>query len=249
MNNQIALAITLAALSASLFIYVAVRLGTRKLESAEDQRAWQAFRIWWFALAASTLIGAGGTLLAVMDVTSVFIHQGLNLLNLLAISLALWGLLYYLTYVFTGRPGLGRPIAFFYTLFFAVLLAFVVYQNPIGVELGDWRASIVYENEVAAGYTISLLLALILPPLLSSIAMFTLVFRVSDRSQKYRTAVVSLCIALWFGTTLVASFAGLNENPAWPLASRLIALAAAIFVLWAYFPPTFIRNRLMVQGI
>lgn len=249
MSSQILLGTSLSALAAGLYAFIAQRLGQRQMTDTADQQAWRAFRTWWYALAASTLSGVLTTLLAAAGVTSILLHQAISLLNLLALSVALWGLLYYLLYVYTGRQRLALPIGTFYFLFFLSLVALIIYQNPIGVELGDWSARIQYARQAGPAYITLLLFVLILPPVLASLAMLYLAFRVKDRNQKYRTGLVSLGIFIWFGISLLASLFGLNELSAWPLVSRFIGLAAAVAILWAYFPPAFIRNRLNIQSV
>jgi hypothetical protein len=249
MSSQVLLGASLSLIAASLYAFIGRRLGGREVPNPDDQLAWLAFRVWWYALAASTLLSVITTLFAGLGAASILLYQVLSLLNLLSLSIALWGLLYYLVYVYTGRQTLAVPIGVFYFLCFVSLVAFIIYLNPVGVEMGDWSATILYERQAGPAYVTLLLFALILPPLLASLAMLALAFRVADRSQKYRSSLVSLGIIIWFGVSLLASLLGLNELPLWPLMSRFISLAAALIILWAYFPPPFIRTRLKVSGI
>ena len=79
--------------------------------------------------------------------------------------------------------------------------------------------------------------------IIGGLAYFTLYFRVSDVTQKYRILLVSWSIIIWFLSPYCARAGGLAEQDWWQLASRLIGLAAALTILMAYLPPRWLKQR------
>jgi hypothetical protein len=94
-----------------------------------------------------------------------------------------------------------------------------------------------------------LLVALIIPPVIASIGLVLLIFRVDDRSARYRLAALSFSLLTWFGISSFAALAGLSEVAWWPLASRVIGLVAALAIYFGYFPPATVQSRLQIKTI
>ena len=88
-----------------------------------------------------------------------------------------------------------------------------------------------------------LIVLLLLPQIIGGFAYFTLYFRVTETTQKYRILLVSWSIIIWFLSPLAALAGGLAEQDWWQLASRLIGLAAALTILIAYLPPRWLKQR------
>src|SRR3989304_10049311 len=117
----------------SLCLYIAFQLGKRQLTDSDDRLAWSAFRIWWLALGVNIALGTVETWMALSDINNLTAHIILTLLSPLVLCVALWGLLYYLVYLFTGNRFWARPLAGFFGLVFLgvggflffVLVAFV----------------------------------------------------------------------------------------------------------------------------
>src|SRR5436309_542358 len=92
-----------ALVTSAVFAYVGVRLARRPL-SPSDQPVVYAFSSFWLGLAISTFIGPNGLLAfaAALGETNLTVALAMSQVSLIAISVALWGLLYYLVYLFTG---------------------------------------------------------------------------------------------------------------------------------------------------
>lgn len=249
MSLNFALIETLRVITAILCFFIAARLGKRKLANKTDQLAWLAFRVWWWGLGVTTLISLLNVVLPVLGVSSLAVYVSLAQLNILVICVALWGLLFYLVYLFTGKRNLAWPIAIFYLLVFILLVAYVVWLQPVGLAFGEGRATVEYEKELSPAYALALISVILLPQLVAGLAYFTFYFRVRERAQKYRVLLVSISIFVWFGSPLLATMLKLNDLSWWPLASRLITLLAALAIFWAYYPPMFIQKRLHVEPI
>src|SRR5258706_7372156 len=86
----------LAVTAASVYSYVGWRLSKRVISSSEARMAWQSFTIWWYGLAATTLISGLLNLFGAVGLTSLPLFIIATYLNILVTCIALLGLLYYL---------------------------------------------------------------------------------------------------------------------------------------------------------
>ncbi|TAK12138.1 MAG: hypothetical protein EPO32_09755 [Anaerolineae bacterium] len=243
-TGNVLLGAGLAFLAAGLYGFVGLRMGRRVFENPEERLAWNAFRTWWLALAAVTALGALPSVAAVLGVRELWLFLSFTIFNLFGTCLALWGLLYYLVFLFTGNRRTLWPLAGFYLLFFFGLLAYIFYSGPAGLEERAFSVAIRYERPISGIYLILVLLFLVLPQIIASLAYFRLFFRVREPDLRYRIAVVSWAIIMWFGLGLLAPLVGLSRLEWWPLASRGIGLLAALAIYFAYFPPIAVQRRL-----
>lgn len=240
---------TLAALSAGVYFYVGRVLLKRRPASPEAGTAWFMFVVWWHALAATTLSGAILSLLGALGVLGIPLFTTITLMNLLATCVALYGLMFYLLYLFTGNPRLLGPLTVFYVAYYALLMYYVLLSNPVGVAVNRWGAGLVYQNEVRGPLFLVVLFLLVFPQILGSLAYFMLYFQVKTSTQKYRILLVSWSIIVWFLSSFFASLAGLSGQDWWQVTSRLIGLTAALTILMAYQPPTWVKRQFGVMAI
>lgn len=238
----------LALAAACVYAYVGARLGQRPV-SADARLAAQAFSVWWMGLAAITAVGGLQSLAGYVDTTDLAVFTTLSYVNLLVISAALWGLLYYLVYLFTGsRRALG-PITAFYAATYVGLVYMVTYNDPIGVTVGRWGTTIQYANPLSSTLTGIVVFLILLPPMIGAIAYGTLYFRVKERTTRYRIALVSASIIVWFGSVALGSLLGLSSLDWWQLFTRFLGLAAAFGILLAYRPPPWLQRKLGVKAV
>jgi hypothetical protein len=240
---------TLSILSAAIYFYVGRVLSRRRPASHEAGTAWSLFVVWWYALAAATFSGALVSLLGALGATSLPLLVTFNHVNFLAICTALFGLMFYLLYLFTGNYNLLRPLVVFYILYYTLLIYYTQARIPIDVEVGRWNAGIVFQEPPGGPLYYIALLLLVFPQIIGSLAYFTLFFQVKNATQKYRILLVSWSIIIWFLSALLASIAGLGQQDWWQVTSRLIGLSAALTILVAYQPPTMIKRRFGVTSI
>lgn len=249
--NQSALFTQIIILATGAFcLYIAVQLGKRYVIEPGDRLAWSAFRVWWLGLGFATALGALRTLLAQAAVDSLPVYVWLGQATTLVLCVALWGLLYYLLYLYTGNRYWAWPLGIFYGL---VFLGFTAYNllvlRPIGITLETGSAAIQYQVEPPRIYNLIIALLILAPQLLAALAYFSLFFRLKERAQKYRVLLVSLSILVWFGSPLIALALGLSDLPWWALASRMLGFTAVLVIYWAYYPPSFIQRRFGVVSI
>jgi hypothetical protein len=235
--------------SAAIYVYVAAHLRQRTISNPGARLAWQLFGLWWYCLAATTLVGGVLHLLGAFNIVSLPPFVALTYVNLLLICIALWGLLYYLVYLFTGSQRFLVPLTIFYLLYYVLLVYYITASDPAGVEITLWTTRLVYAHPLTGPFFALVLVLLVFPQILASLAYFTLFFRVREATQRYRILLVSWCIILWFGSAFAASLTGLSQKDWWQMASRLIGLGAALGILCAYFPPGIIRRRFGIVSI
>jgi hypothetical protein len=232
-----------ALVAASIYAYVGWRLSKRLISSSEARLAWGSFTVWWYGLAITTLIGGFQNLFGALGLTILPLFVTATYINLLVICIALWGLLYYLIYLFTGNSRLLVPLAIFYIIYYVLLLYYITASIPESINVGHWRTTVAYRTPQTGPFFVILIVFLLLPQIIGGLAYFTLYFRVTEATQKYRILLVSWSIIVWFLSPVAALAGGLAQQDWWQLASRLIGLAAALTILMAYLPPRWLKQR------
>jgi hypothetical protein len=238
-----------AVTAAVIYSYVGWRLGKRVISSPEDRLAWGSFTVWWYGLAATTVIGGFLRLLGAFGLTSLPLFVTATYINILMICLALWGLFYYLIYLFTGNIRLLVPSALFYMFYYIFLVYYVTASVPDHVTVGRWETALVYRVPPTGPLVGIILAILLLPQIIGGLAYFSLYFRVAERTQKYRVLLVSVSIIAWFLSPLIALAGGLAQQDWWEFASRFIGLAGALTILMAYLPPRWLKQRYGVLSL
>lgn len=242
-QSTLVLSALFALLAASIYAYVGWRLSKRLIPSSESRLAWQSFTVWWYGLAATTLIGGLLNLFGVLGLTILPLFITATYVNILVICIALLGLLYYLIYLFTGNSRLFMPLAIFYTVYYVLLVYYITASIPENINMEPWRTSLAYRTPLTGPFFAILIFMLLVPQIVGGLAYFTLYFRVPEVTQKYRVLLVSWSIIIWFLSPFAAIAGGLEDRDWWQIASRLIGLAAALTILMAYLPPRWLKQR------
>lgn len=248
MQTTLALAGLLTLATAILYAYVGRIVRGRSVASARSKVANEAFQVWWFGLALATALGGVRALLGSFGVLDRGLHAALLFLSLPALAAALYGLVYYLVYLYTGDARWRTPILAFHAAFGVALFMLVVWMHPLRPLANPWSVGFVYEHEPEGALLAAVLVPLLGPSLLAAFAYFTLFFRVQDPVARYRIGLVSVAILAWFGSAGAASALGWSRWDHWPLASRTIALGATLLILLAYKPPRIVRERIERPG-
>ena len=239
----------LSTLSAAIYFYVGRVLSKRRSSTADSRLAWRLFVVWWYALACSNVIGAASSVLGGLGLIGLPLFTTFTLLNLLAICVALYGLVFYLVYLFTGSRKVLGPLSVFYIVYYTLLVYYVQASIPMDVTIKRWTTALAYENPLTGPFFTLVLLMLLLPPILGGLAYFVLYFRVETMTQKYRVLLVSWSIVIWFLSASIASFGGFSDSDVWQILNRLIGLGAAFTILFAYQPPAWIKRRFGVSSL
>jgi hypothetical protein len=211
--------------------------------------AWLMFVIWWYALALATLSGGMLSLFGAFGIIGLPLFVTILIINLLTTCVALFGLMFYLLYLYTGKTSLVWPVGVFYFIYYGFLVYFVEASDPIGVTLNRWNTSLEFQNVIRGPLLLIATVLLVFPQILGSLAYFMLFFQVKAKTQKYRILLVSWSIIIWFLSSFIAGISGLSQEDWWQITSRLIGLVAALTILFAYQPPSWIKRRLGVAAI
>jgi hypothetical protein len=240
---------TLSFLCAGIYFYIGRVLSNRHQTSSGAGMAWLMFVTWWYALALATLTGGVLSLLGAFGIIGLPLFITVTIINLLTTCAALFGLMFYLLYLYTGKTSLIWPIGVFYFFYYGFLVYFVEASDPIGVTVNRWNTSLQYQNAIQGPIFVIALLLLVFPQIIGSLAYFLLYFQVKAKTQRYRILLVSWSIIIWFLTSFLAGISGLSQQDWWQIASRVIGLGAALTILFAYQPPSWIKRRFGVAAI
>jgi hypothetical protein len=235
--------------NSAIYYFVGRALSQRRIALPDARLAWTLFVVWWYALAGTSLTSGLLSLLAAFGVTNLPLFVTVTQVNFLAICVALHGLMYYLLYLFTGNRRLLTPLTVFYIFYYVLLVYWSQSSHPIGVTLGRWSATLKYQQQNTGPLFVVVLLLLVIPQIIGSLAYFTLYFRVKAATQKYRILLVSWSIIIWFLSAFLAGISGLSQQDWWQLVSRVIGLSAALMILMAYQPLNWIKRRFGVTSI
>lgn len=249
--SQMTLSISAAgsALTALLYLYVGAVLSRRKV-SADARLAQSMFVLWWVSLGGLGLFGVGATLAYMADQLPIWLYQAYITFVLLVIFIALWGLQFYLVYLYTGSKKSFAPLGAFYGILFLATLALIEYIGaPERIVDNGWNLRTEPEANFSASFGFAFSLLLIGPQLVAAIAYARLYRKTNDPTQKYRIALVTGSIIVWFGSSLLATGAQASTSLWWQLTSRLISTAGALVILMAYKPPAWVKRRYGVRSI
>jgi hypothetical protein len=240
---------TLAVLCAGIYFYVGRVLMRRRQSSPGASMAWLMFVTWWYALALASLSGGVLSLLGAFGIIGLPLFTTITIINLLTTCVALCGLMFYLLYLYTGKTSLIWLVGAFYFFYYAFVVYYVEASDPVGVTVNRWNTSLQYQNVLGGPLLLIALILLLFPQIIGSLAYFMLFFQVKAKTQRYRILLVSWSIIFWFLSSFLAGISGLSQQDWWQVASRLIGLGAALTILFAYQPPSWIKRRFGVMPI
>jgi hypothetical protein len=240
-----------SAVTALLYLYVGQVLRRRQV-SADAKLAHGMFILWWEAIGwLGILTGAVLIDYTLQGAMPSWLYQTYIVFVLMVLFVALWGLQFYLVYLYTGSKRSFIPLGIFYTLLFLATVALVewTWAQPFRVTDNGWQ--LVQDPQVQLGPVAGLLFSLVVvgPQVFAAIAYARLYRKTSDRTQRYRIALIASAIIVWFGSSIAGTAAGVTTSVYWQLFSRVVSIAGALIILIAYLPPRWIRDRFQVRSI
>lgn len=230
----------LSVISMGIFAFLGIVLQGRRMAGAMRLPAAQ-FALFWLGLAGVELISAIESLVAVAQVPPLALVLTLFYLEIALLCAILWGLLGYLVFLFTGRNFLV-PITTGYLALYVALLYLVTAAMPNAVTVDLGVVNLHLASPLAATTDLLFVAALILPEIVASALYLSLAFRSADPTVRYRLGLVGGALLFWFSFAAVGP-ALLGSGVLGTLAGRVVAPAAAIVVILAYFPPARWRER------
>lgn len=230
--------------AAGLYAYVGSIMLQRET-SGSARRAMVMFATWWFALGSMQALSAFRIGLFASGIDSLDVFKTLSIVGVLPLVVALWGLLYYLLYLHTGKEGIFWPLTLGYGLLYVYFVYLVVWLNPTAVEFRNFTVLLVNERQLAGAQLQAVMVLLLGPVATASILYGSLFFRLKERMHRYRIGLVSVSFFIWVGVFPVLGIVtGLNKSEWWPLASRALGLLVPILIIAAYRPPAWVQRRL-----
>lgn len=239
MESTLALSAFAASVASGLFLAAGLNLQGRRV-SPESQRAVDLFSLWWLGLAVYAVAGASQDLVAAFGVHPFSLFVALRYVQMVALCIGLWGLMYYVAYVITGKRAILVPISAFYVAYYAAVLFLVTSALPGAVETDAWGTSLVYESPMVNALAVALLLAI--PPIAGGTMYLFLYFHARAPSQRLRIVLIG-------GSTLAWSASMLAYEVAWTaVLPTILGLLSGWSISWAYQPPGWLQRRLEPEG-
>lgn len=231
-----------------VYLLVGVRLASRSVPQ-DAASASRLFALWWFGVGLYTLSGVVQLAFYRSGVRDIVLHMTIVFSALLIVFIALWGLVYYLLFVYTGDERLLPATLAFYVVLYVAVVYYIVQSAPQAVAMQGGEVVVLYRDP-PEGLAERLLVGVVVGvPLLSAGAYASLLLRAEGRSQRYRIALVSATILVWLGVGLLINlFFGFDTVIA-HIVSRAIGLLAAVVVLSAFFPPRWVQERFDVETV
>ncbi|HEV2428775.1 MAG TPA: hypothetical protein VGV64_02880 [Thermoplasmata archaeon] len=231
----------------AIYALVGARLGRRRVLGPAALASYQ-FTIWWYGLSLSSAISGLESGLIAFQSLSFPAALTLYLLTLLIDCALLWGLVGYLSYIYTGRS-LLFPLSAFYAALYVVALFYVIQQGPNGVRVVSGIPTIVYAGMPNPILQAFIIVGIIVPEFGGTLLYLSLLRKARDPTQRYRIKLVGFGILLWLGSALVVSPSNAVDPVVWTIARTLLEALAAIIVLLAYLPTAAIQRRWGVHPI
>jgi hypothetical protein len=249
-QTTLALSIAGTMLTAFLYLYVGETLRRRPV-SSDARLAHGMFVLWWDAIGGIGLLG-GIVLLGYMaGVLNVWLYKTYTIIVLLGLFAALWGLQFYLVYLYTGSRKSFPLLGAFYTLLFTALLALVEWNwsKPFVISDDGWQIVTLPKIELNPWAGLVFALVLLGPQVFAAVSYARLYRKTNDPTQKYRIALVTGTIIIWFGSSILGSAAQVSTTLQWQLFSRLVSILGALVILMAYKPPRWVREKYGIRSI
>lgn len=224
-----------ALLAGAVYAYVGLKLA-RRPGPADARRALAYFATWWGALALN-LVGVATTyFLAAAGALTLELQLVGSTLQRLLLCVSVFGLMEYFLVLLRGRSH-ATLLAIVYGALFVVLTYGMLAQRPESLFVGEWRTDLRYAAPDFPLVRVASLSLVLLPPVVASFAYLRLYWRVDDPMQRYRIALVSGALIVWWAIAVLAGQRALLDVGWMQLANRFGSLAAALVVLAAYLPP------------
>lgn len=231
-----------ASIAAGTFLAAGMNL-RRADASPAAQEALALFSLWWVALAVYAVAGATLDLSAALGVSAAGPAMVLRFAQAVALCIGLWGLMYYVAFILTGRRAFLPVLAVFYALYYGAIVFYLTLGKPVAVAAEAWRARIAYESPAVTAAAGTLLL--VLPPLVASATYLLVLVKAKELTRRWRIVLVALSTVAWFVAVLLRDGEG---GPLGALAP-VLALLSASAITWAYRPPAWVSRRLAARSL
>lgn len=205
-------------------------VGWRVAHRGAGQVPLRLFALFWVGMAAYGLLDAGWALCVAWPGVPLAASLVVLHLKILAAVAGFGGLVAYLLAIYTGRERVTWVVLAAYAALFVLVTYFYAWRGPVDQHLTTWGASLDYARPGGAFQKLVVVL-LFVPPALSAVAYAALLRVVDEPAARRRVAATAASLAVLFaGLTL----GWLNGTlPWWGLFEKVLALSAALGVLWS----------------
>lgn len=208
-------------------LYVAV--GQRIARRGATHLPLRLFAVFWTGMAAYGLLDASWALAVATGSVPLAVSLVVLHLKIAAAVTAFGGLVAYLLAIYTGRENVTWLVLGAYLALFAVVTYFYVWRAPVGQHLTTWGASLDYAREGGLFQKVVVVL-LFVPPGLCAVAYAMLLRVVEEPHARRRVAATSAALVVLFASLTLGWLNG--KLPWWGIAEKVLALGAALVVLW-----------------
>jgi hypothetical protein len=224
-----------SSVAAGAFFSTAVRVRERAHGRKGDAAlAIDLFSLWWVGLGFFALCEAGLDLGSVLADVPFEVLLFLSLAQVIAFCIGLWGLMFYVAYILTGRRSLLTPLAVLFAFYYGVLLFALTLGHPVGLQAGPIGAGLAYADPVLPPAALTALF--LTPPLIAAATYVALFFFTPRDAQRSRVLLVATGTVGWLASMLMRD--GATSAAWWSAAPLVLALLSAIVVASAFSPRT-----------
>jgi hypothetical protein len=230
--------------AAGLYAWVARIVLQREVES-DARRANEMFAVWWLALGILYVLAAALNVPGAFGLRDLAFTVTLVNVILVLLCIALWGLMYYLVYLYTGSTRSFWPLTIGYAVLAVAFLYLIAWADPTGF---DATGQLTTQRKLTGAPGIALGLLISVPIILAALAYGSLYFRVHERAPRYRIGMVAGAFLFQFGWSAVSTILELQTK--YPTSIPLqvlqdaIAVGVPILIVLAFRPPKAVRKRL-----
>lgn len=222
--------------TAGLLAYVGVLMARRPV-SPGARFPMRAFSAWWFAVALVNLLSSAPTWLSLAGVTDARVYAAFVYAIAAPLAAALFSLLSYLLYIYTGRRAAAVPLGLAYFAFFLFALYYFSSFGTYRVESSEWMVRTAGDAQPPAWLSALFGITLAGPVLAAVVGYASLYARVDGSEQRFRVAMVSAAFGVLFVPTLAGFLAGVEDAAWFHLVYPAAGLLGAILVVVGFRPP------------
>ncbi|MHB8585537.1 MAG: hypothetical protein ACYDDF_06850 [Thermoplasmatota archaeon] len=243
--ETIALGASLSATISALYVAVGITMASAGL-GRPSRLPLAFFSLLWFGLGALALTNTVWSVAIVSHVGGLPLAVTILQMQIVALLVACFGIVYYPLYILSGRSTIVWPVLGFYVAVFIVIQYVVAFRDPIGFHMGPWGGAIDYAQ--SAGWAWGALLTVaFLPPVAASLAFFVFIRHVPRGPQRVRMVAIASSFGVYFLCSLIAG--ATPDWVMWPLVMNFIAIASASAILATVSPPSWMRKRWALRSL
>jgi hypothetical protein len=222
---------------AAVYLFVGHRIADRDV-SPRARLASLQFALWWGGLGVGVGLGAIELALALLNVLPFALALAFALVDDLIAVAFLWGLVGFLTYVYSGKYHLIE-LGALYGAFYFMILYYVLVQSPYAVAFQAGAPTLLYSQTAPLWLAGPIIVILLGPEIVGGVLYLSLLRRTHDQGTRSRIWLVGGGIMLWFAIDLFVP----DSTGAWALVRSVVEVIPGLMTIVAYYPPGWAQRR------